>query len=80
MHFDGHEAPDNPSEGTHRQHRWVSYYQAATTRWHDVRGRNYRVQMPACHACEIRRRHPDPDGQYTEGIIKKVHPDFQPLL
>ena len=46
MHFDGHEAPDNPSEGTHRQHRWVSYHQAATTRWHDVRGRNCRVQMP----------------------------------
>ena len=74
----GRDMPDNPAEGTNAQRRWVSYFAAGRTRWHDVRGRGCRIQMPACHSIEIRRRHPDPTSEHTEGIVYMVHPDFVP--
>ena len=72
----GEDMPENPAEGTNRQRRWVSYFAGARTRWHDVRGRGYQIQMPACHSTEIRRRYPAAADEYSEGIICKIHPDF----
>ena len=71
-------APENPLDpaATNRMRRWVLYYNAATTRCTGADGAGTRVMMPACYHREIRRRHPEANGEYDEAIEEHVHPDF----
>ena len=77
MHYFGHQGDalefENMTNSNYRHHAYRNYIDLIF----GVLGRHNRRVVPACIVSEIRRRYPDPDGQYV-GFVR-VDDNGQPV-